>query len=92
MARRFVKNGHWSLPVAGETWDGWLSDINGFHVTEDDVFAALDAAAGGPIDEGSVGGGTGMMTYGFKGGSGTASRRLVLSDVTYTVGAFVQSN
>ena len=92
MTRRFAKNGHWSLPVAGETWDGWLNDINGFHVSEDDVFAALDAAAGGPIDEGSVGGGTGMMTYGFKGGSGTSSRRLSVGDAGYTVGAFVQSN
>jgi L-aminopeptidase/D-esterase-like protein len=92
MTRRFAKNGHWSLPVAGETWDGWLNDINGFHVTEADVFAALDAAASGPIEEGSVGGGTGMMTYGFKGGCGTASRRLTLDNAAYTVGAFVQSN
>jgi D-aminopeptidase len=91
-AGRFDFTGRWSLPVAGETYDGWLSDIMGFHVTEADVFAALDAAAGGPIEEGSVGGGTGMMTYGFKGGSGTASRRVSLQGADYIVGAFVQSN
>ncbi|HEY2179850.1 MAG TPA: P1 family peptidase [Caulobacteraceae bacterium] len=81
-----------ALPVAGETYDGWLSDINGFHVTEEDVFAALDGAAGGAIEEGSVGGGTGMIAYGFKGGSGTASRRIELAGQTFTVGAFVQAN
>jgi L-aminopeptidase/D-esterase-like protein len=92
MVKRFDRAGHWSLPVAGETYDGWLNDINGFHVTDADVFAALDSAAGGAIEEGSVGGGAGMITYGFKGGSGTASRRLAFDGVTYTVGAFVQSN
>ena len=80
------------LPVAGETYDGWLNDINGFHVHERHVFAALDAAAGGPLDEGSVGGGTGMICYGFKGGSGTASRRIAHEGRHYTVGAFVQAN
>ena len=92
MVKRFDRPGHWSLPVAGETYDGWLNDINGFHVTDEDVFAALDSAAGGPIEEGSVGGGTGTITYGFKGGSGTASRRVAFGGVGYTVGAFVQSN
>jgi L-aminopeptidase/D-esterase-like protein len=92
MVKRFERAGHWSLPVAGETYDGWLNDISGFHVTDQDVFAALDAAAGGAIEEGSVGGGTGMITYGFKGGSGTASRRVTLGGAVYTVGAFVQSN
>jgi L-aminopeptidase/D-esterase-like protein len=80
------------LPVAGETWDGWLNDINGFHITELDVFAALDGAAGGPIEEGSVGGGTGMICYGFKGGSGSASRRVSLAGGDYVIGAFVQAN
>jgi L-aminopeptidase/D-esterase-like protein len=80
------------LPVAGETYDGWLNDINGFHVTEEDVFAALDDAGGGAIEEGSVGGGTGMICYGFKGGSGTASRRVGLAGETWTLGCFVQAN
>lgn len=84
--------GEFVLPVAGETYDGWLNDINGFHVTELDVIAALDGAASGPIAEGSVGGGTGMICYGFKGGSGTASRRVALAGRDHTVGAFVQAN
>jgi D-aminopeptidase len=78
----------WLLPVASETWDGYLNDINGAHVTEATVLAALDAAAGGPVEEGSVGGGTGMCCYGFKGGSGTASREVG----DYTVGVFLQAN
>ncbi len=82
----------WSLPVAGETYDGWLNDVNGFHVSEADVFAALDAARAGAIEEGSVGGGAGMICYGFKGGSGTASRQVAFAGATYVVGAFVQSN
>ncbi|MBM3585990.1 MAG: P1 family peptidase [Alphaproteobacteria bacterium] len=82
----------WGLPVAGETYDGLLNDINGFHVRDEHVFAALDGARGGPIEEGSVGGGTGMICYEFKGGSGTASRRLRASGGNYTVGAFVQAN
>ena len=65
----------WSLPLVAETWDGWLNDTNGFHVKAEDVAHALDAAHGGAIDEGSVGGGTGMICYEFKGGSGTASRQ-----------------
>ena len=92
MVKRFERAGHWSLPVAGETYDGWLNDINGFHVKDEDVFAAIDSAAGGAIEEGSVGGGTGMITYGFKGGSGTASRQVAFAGARYTVGAFVQSN
>src|SRR5437867_6021665 len=64
----------WSLPVVAETWDGWLNDINGFHVKPEDVFRALDTAHGGAIEEGSIGGGTGMICYEFKGGNGTASR------------------
>jgi D-aminopeptidase len=82
----------WGLPVAGETWDGFLNDINGFHVRDDHVFAALDVAAGGPIEEGSVGGGTGMVTLGFKAGSGTASRVVEWGGKRFTVGVFVQSN
>src|SRR6478736_6568841 len=64
----------WSLPVVAETWDGWLNDTNGFHVKPEDGFHALDSARGGAIEEGSVGGGTGMICYEFKGGNGTASR------------------
>ncbi len=82
----------WGLPIAGETNDGLLNDINGFHVTAEHVFAAIDAARGGPIEQGSVGGGTGMVTYDFKGGSGSASRVVEVAGERYTVGAFVQSN
>ena len=87
----------WGLPVVAETYDGQLNDINGFHVTDDDVFAALDDARGGAIDEGSVGGGTGMVCYEHKGGSGTASRVVVVGEAigtpcSGTVGAFVQAN
>jgi len=93
LARRFqTDDPWWSLPVAGETYDGWLNDINGFHVTDGDVFAALDGARGGAIEEGSVGGGTGMICYGFKGGSGTASRKVEFAGETHVVGAFVQAN
>ena len=80
------------LPVSAETYDGWLNDINGHHVTAEDVVAAFEDARSGPIEEGSVGGGAGMRCYEFKGGSGTASRVLEEGDVSYTVGAFVQSN
>ena len=82
----------WSLPVAGETYDGVLNDINGFHVTETHVFDALDTAAGGAIELGSVGGGTGMICYEFKGGSGSASRTIEADGETYTLGCFVQAN
>jgi D-aminopeptidase len=89
--------GTWHLPVAAETWDGYLNDINGHHVNEEHVVAALDRASGGPIDEGSVGGGTGMNCYAFKGGSGTASRVVQqampgTTATSYTVGVFVQAN
>ena len=83
---------NWSLPVAAETWDGYLNDINGQHVTEADCVAALDAARSGPLTEGAVGGGTGMICYGFKGGSGTASRLVSHAGTSYTVGVFVQAN
>ena len=82
----------WGLPVAAETYDGFLNDINGHHLTSDHVAQALDGAADGPIEEGSVGGGTGMITFGFKAGSGTASRIVEWQGHSYTVGAFVQSN
>jgi D-aminopeptidase len=82
----------WILPIAGETFDGELNDINGFHVTEADVFRALDEARGGPIELGSVGGGTGMICYDFKGGSGSASRLVDIAGERYCVGTFVQAN
>jgi len=82
----------WSLPVVAETWDGYLNDINGFHVKPEHVFAALDSAHGGPVEEGAVGGGTGMVCYGFKGGIGTASRVLTKDQGGYTVGVLVQCN
>src|SRR6201993_4523291 len=87
------KDGYsWSLPVVAETWDGYLNDINGFHVTADDAFHALDSAHGGPVDEGNVGGGTGMICNEFKGGIGTASRVLNAKYGGYTVGVLVQCN
>jgi len=82
----------WLLPVAGETWDGYLNDINGHHVTEEHVIEALRSATSDQPDEGSVGGGTGMNCYQFKGGNGTASRRVGYADTTYTVGVFLQAN
>jgi L-aminopeptidase/D-esterase-like protein len=82
----------WSTPVVGETWDGWLNDVNGFHVKPEHVFHALDSAHGGAVEEGSVGGGTGMICNGYKGGIGTASRRLDAKDGGYTVGVLVQCN
>jgi L-aminopeptidase/D-esterase-like protein len=82
----------WGLPVAAETYDGELNDINGFHVTADHAMAALDNAASGPLEMGSVGGGTGMITYEFKAGSASASRLVSMGAAQYTVGTFVQSN
>jgi L-aminopeptidase/D-esterase-like protein len=82
----------WSLPVVAETWDGWLNDINGFHVKPEDAFHALDTARGGPVEEGSVGGGTGMVCNQFKGGIGTSSRILGAKDGGYTIGVLVQCN
>ena len=85
-------DGAWGLPVAAETYDGFVNDINGHHVKVEHVAAALDGATSGTIDEGSVGGGTGMITCGFKAGSGTASRVVEWADGRYTFGVFVQSN
>lgn len=97
LARQPARMAPWALPVAAETFDGLLNDINGFHVTDADVFAALDDASGGALDEGSVGGGTGMVCYQFKGGSGTSSRVVHMggdrSPSTHgMVAAFVQAN
>src|ERR1700747_3515348 len=93
------KTGYWwSLPVVAETWDGWLNDINGFHVKPEHVSQALDSAHSGAIEEGSVGGGTGMICYEFKGGTGTASRKIEIKAgkdnpaQNFTVGVFVQAN
>ncbi len=80
--------GAWSLPVVGETWDGFLNDIGGMHVTREHVFAALAAASDGPVEQGCVGSGTGMICHGFKGGIGSASRRAG----AYAVGVLVQAN
>jgi D-aminopeptidase len=82
----------WGLPVVAETWDGWLNDINGFHVKDAHVFRALDEARGGPVEEGGVGGGTGMVCFELKGGIGTSSRRLEARHGGYTLGVLVQAN
>ena len=82
----------WSLPVVGETWDGWLNDLNGFHVKPEHAWAALDNASTGPVAEGGVGGGTGMICYEFKGGIGTSSRVVHDESGNYTVGVLVQAN
>lgn len=86
--RRSAMKQSFALPVVAETFDGWLNDINGFHVKPQHVFEALEKAAGGPVAEGNVGGGTGMSLYGFKGGIGTSSRK----SGAYVVGALVQAN
>lgn len=86
------KFGEATWPVVAETWSGYLSDIEGFQVTAETATAALDAAKGGPIDEGNVGGGTGMVCFGFKGGIGTASRAVSIGGKAYTVGVLVQCN
>jgi D-aminopeptidase len=82
----------WSLPVVAETWDGWLNDINGFHVKPEHVFHAIDSAKSGPVEEGSVGGGTGMICNEFKGGIGTSSRKIDSKAGAFTVGVLVQCN
>jgi D-aminopeptidase len=82
----------WSLPVVAETWDGYLNDINGFHIKPEHVFHAIDSAHSGPVEEGNVGGGTGMICNEFKGGIGTASRVLDAKAGGYTVGVLVQCN
>lgn len=82
----------WALPVTAETWDGGLNDIDGFHVKKEHLFAALDSARGGPVAEGAVGGGTGMVCHEFKGGIGTASRKLSVKAGGFTIGVLVQCN
>lgn len=94
-AKKFPSGGYsgdFSLPVVTETYDGFLNDINGFHVKKEHAFGALDSARSGPIAEGNVGGGTGMMAHGFKGGTGTSSRKLDERSGGYTVGVLVQAN
>lgn len=90
--RRADRHFLWALPVVAETYDGDLNDINGFHVKPEHAFAALDEARGGPVPEGNVGGGTGMICHQFKGGIGTASRRIQVQGTTYTLGVLVQCN
>ncbi|MFK0161272.1 P1 family peptidase [Rhizobium sp. NPDC090279] len=82
----------WIMPVIAETYDGALNDINGLHVSEADVRAALDSIAAGPVQEGNCGGGTGMITYGYKGGTGTSSRIVEFDGRSYTIGTLVQAN
>ncbi len=82
----------WALPVVGETYDGILNDINGFHVKKEDVYQALESATGGAVAEGGVGGGTGMICHLFKGGIGTSSRMVKVHDSTYHLGILVQAN
>jgi L-aminopeptidase/D-esterase-like protein len=84
--------GFYAYPIVAETYDGVLNDINGFHVKPSDVEMALDGASAGPVPEGNVGGGTGMICYGFKGGIGTSSRLVSAAGAEYTVGALVQCN
>ena len=88
---KFDGAGYW-LPVVAETWDGWLNDARTPHLTEEDVFTAIDSAASGPVSEGNVGGGTGMICHDFKGGIGTASRLVETGSGPYFLGALVQTN
>jgi len=90
--RRDSEGYWWSLPVVAETWDGWLNDINGFHVEPEDAWHAIDTAQSGPVQEGNVGGGTGMICHEFKGGTGTSSRVVDTKAGAYTVGVLVQCN
>ena len=82
----------WDLPVVAETWDGWLNDMAAFHITKDHVYQAIESARSGPVQEGNIGGGTGMICHEFKGGIGTASRMVACPSGTYTVGVLVQAN
>ena len=91
-AHQFSQKHLWAMPVVAETYDGLLNDINGQHVTESHARAALDAATRGPIQEGNVGGGTGMICYGFKGGTGTSSRIVNTGTGDGVVGVLVQAN
>jgi D-aminopeptidase len=86
------KEEYFALPLVAETYDGWLNDINAFHLKAEHVYQAINSAAGGPVDEGAVGGGTGMICYDFKGGIGTSSRVINIPSGKFTVGALVQAN
>lgn len=93
VAKKFPKvAAQWMLPVVGETWDGYLNEINGDHVKEDHVTEALDSASSGHVTEGNCGGGTGMNCYSFKGGSGTSSRVVEFGTKKFTLGCFLQAN
>lgn len=91
-AERWQHNHLWAMPVIAETYDGVLNDINGLHVREEDALAAIDGAQDGPLAEGNVGGGNGMICYEYKGGTGTSSRRVRAGGEHYTLGALVQAN
>ena len=88
----FIEDHGWAMPVIAETYDGLTNDICGRHITEEHVLSALTSARSGPVKEGNVGGGTGMMTYEFKGGTGTASRIVKIEEKEYALGVLVQSN
>ena len=90
--RKYGRGFHYKLPVVAETWDGWLSEIDAFPLGEDHIIAALESAASGRVAEGNSGGGTGMICYEFKGGTGTASRQVEVHDKMFTIGALVQAN
>lgn len=90
--RWYKENWWYTYPVVAETYDGFLNDIYGFHVKESHAYEALNSASTGPVKEGNVGGGTGMLCLGFKGGTGTSSRVVKIKDSTYTVGVLVQAN
>ncbi|OUS03971.1 aminopeptidase [Rhodobacterales bacterium 52_120_T64] len=91
-AAAFEQNHLWAMPVIAETYDGVLNDINGQHITEQDVLNALNSAKAGPVEEGNSGGGTGMICYEFKGGTGTSSRVIEIGGENYTLGVLVQAN
>nr|WP_280778217.1 P1 family peptidase [Rhizobium sp. SG_E_25_P2] len=91
-AKHFKEEHAWAMPVVAETYDGCLNDINAMFVKPEHALAALNDARSGPVAEGSTGGGNGMIAYGFKGGTGTSSRRVVIGGQTYTVGVLVQAN
>ena len=90
--RKYGRGFHYKLPVVAETWDGWLSEIDAFPLGEDHIIAALESAGSGRVAEGNSGGGTGMICYEFKGGTGTASRQVEVHDKMFTIGALVQAN
>jgi D-aminopeptidase len=90
--KKFPGTENFSLPVVAETWDGELNDINGFHVKKEDVFSALDHAKSGPVEEGNAGGGTGMRAFGFKAGTGTSSRAIIIGREHFCLGVLVQAN